>query len=61
MMRGLVISEEYTSRDTMTGFGRLMRLLFRSVSILARNRLTSAYSEVTMVVRKPENRFARIL
>jgi predicted Rossmann fold nucleotide-binding protein DprA/Smf involved in DNA uptake len=36
-------------------------LLFRSVSILARNRLTSAYSEVTMVVRKPENRFARIL
>ncbi len=61
MMRGLVISEEYTSRDTMTGFGRLMGLLFRSVSILARNRLTSAYSEVTMVIRKPENRFARIL
>ncbi|MCW2947962.1 MAG: Methyltransferase type 12 [Actinoallomurus sp.] len=61
MMRGLVISEEYTSRDTMTGFGALMSVLFRAVSALSHNRLPSAYSEVTMVIRKPENRFARIL
>jgi hypothetical protein len=61
MMRGLVITEEYTSRDTMTGFGPFMGLLFRVVSVLARNRLTSAYSEVTLVIRKPENRFARII
>jgi SAM-dependent methyltransferase len=61
MMRGLVIAEEYTSRDTMTGFGRLMGAAFRTLSLLSRNRLTSAYSEVTMVIRKPENRFARII
>ncbi len=61
MMRGLVISEEYTSRDTMADFGRFTGLLFRTMSVLARNRMTSAYSEVTMVIRKPENRFARIL
>ena len=61
MMRGLVIAEEYTSRDTMTGFGRLMGAAFRTLSLLGRNRLTSAYSEVTMVIRKPENRFARII
>jgi len=61
MMRGLVISEEYTSRDTMTGFGRLMGTAFRTLSLLSRNRLTSAYSEVTLVIRKPENRFARII
>lgn len=61
MMRGLVISEEYTSRDAQAGCGRLMGAVFRVVSALARNRLSSAYSEVTMVIRKPENRFARIL
>jgi SAM-dependent methyltransferase len=61
MMRGLVIAEELTSRDTVTGFGRLMGIGFRVVALLGRGRLTSAYSEVTMVIRKPENRFARIL
>jgi Methyltransferase domain len=61
MMRGLVIVEEYTTRDTMTGFGRLMSATFRALSLLSRNRLTSAYSEVTLVIRKPENRFARII
>ena len=61
MMRGLVIAEEYTSRDTMTGFGRLMAMAFRTLSLLSRNRLSSAYSEVTLVIRKPENRFARII
>jgi SAM-dependent methyltransferase len=61
LMRGLVIGEEYASRDTMAGFGRLMGMLFRAMSAVSRNRLPSAYSEVTMVIRKPENRFARIL
>lgn len=61
MMRGLVIAEEHTSRDTLTGFGRLMTMLLRSLSFLSRNRLTSAYCEVTLVIRKPENRFARII
>jgi SAM-dependent methyltransferase len=61
MMRGLVIAEEYTSRDTVTGFGRLMGAAFGLLSLLSRRRLSSAYSEVTMVIRKPENRFARII
>lgn len=61
MMRGLVIAEEYTSHDTMTGFGRPTQAVFRALSFLTRNRLTSAYSEVTLVIRKPENRFARII
>jgi hypothetical protein len=61
MMRGLVIAEEHTSRDTMTGFGRLMGAVFRTLSLATHDRLTSAYSEVTLVVRKPENRFARII
>jgi hypothetical protein len=61
MMRGLVIAEEYTSRDTMNGSGRLMGMAFRVLALLTRGRLPSAYSEVTMVIRKPENRFARII
>lgn len=61
MMRGLVVSEEYTSRETMAGFGGLMNLVFRTVAALGRGRVSSAYSEVTMVIRKPENRFARII
>ncbi len=61
MMRGLVIAEEYTTRDTMVGSGRLMGGLYGVLSFLSRNRLTSAYSEVTLVIRKPENRFARII
>ncbi|MGI5225884.1 class I SAM-dependent methyltransferase [Actinoallomurus iriomotensis] len=61
MMRGLVIAEEITSRDTVTGFGRVMGIAFRVVALLGRGRVTSAYSEVTMVIRKPENRFARII
>jgi hypothetical protein len=39
----------------------MMGIGFRVVALLGRGRLTSAYSEVTMVIRKPENRFARIL
>jgi hypothetical protein len=61
MMRGLVIAEELTSRDTMAGVGRLMGVAFRALSLAGRGRATAAYSEVTMVIRKPENRFARIL
>ncbi|WP_225993709.1 class I SAM-dependent methyltransferase [Actinomadura rudentiformis] len=64
VMRGLVIAEEYTSRDSLnalaagTGLaGRLCRL----VATLSRGRLTAEYSETTLVIRKPENRFARVI
>jgi SAM-dependent methyltransferase len=61
MMRGLVITEEYTSGETAARFGRLMGVLLRLVTVLCRRRLSGTHSEVTMVIRKPENRFARII
>lgn len=64
VMRGLVISEEHTSRDTMTGFGRLNPLVAgacRLVSLVSGGRLTAAHSDVTLVIRKLENQHARVL
>jgi SAM-dependent methyltransferase len=63
-MRGLLISEEYTSLDTVAAFGRWSQLvngMCRMVAKLSRGRLDADYSEVTLVVRKPENRFARVI
>lgn len=63
-MRGLVISEEYTSRQAIDALGAgtgPAELLCRLVSALSRGRLTADHSEVTFVIRKPENRFARII
>ncbi|HLV75868.1 MAG TPA: class I SAM-dependent methyltransferase [Vulgatibacteraceae bacterium] len=64
VMRGLVISEEYTSRQAIDALGAgtgPAELLCRLVSALSRGRLTADHSEVTFVIRKPENRFARII
>jgi hypothetical protein len=61
MMRGLIVAEEYTSGDTVAAAGRAAQLLCRAIAALSHDRLTAAYSEVTMVIRKPENRFARII
>ncbi|MFI0351485.1 class I SAM-dependent methyltransferase [Actinomadura sp. 9N407] len=64
VMRGLVIAEEYTSRDALDALGAgtgLVGALCRLVSALSRRRLTSEHSEVTLVIRKPENRFARVI
>lgn len=61
MMRGLIVAEEYTSGDTVARTGRPAQVLCRVVAALSRDRLTAAHSEVTMVIRKPENRFARII
>ncbi|MFB9193728.1 class I SAM-dependent methyltransferase [Actinomadura verrucosospora] len=64
VMRGLVVAEEYTSRQALdvlgTGTG-LADLLCRLVSAVTRGRLTADHSEVTFVIRKPENRFARVI
>lgn len=64
MMRGLLITEQYTSRDTVTAFGRwsgIVRLLCGMIGLLSRGRLTARHSDVTLVIRKPENRYARVL
>jgi SAM-dependent methyltransferase len=64
VMRGLVVAEEYTSRDTVAAFGRwaaMIGWLGRMVATLSGNRLPADHSEVTMVIRKPQNRFARVI
>ncbi|MEU4826563.1 class I SAM-dependent methyltransferase [Actinomadura citrea] len=64
VMRGLVVAEEYTSRQALEALGAgtgLADLLCRLVSAVTRGRLTADHSEVTLVIRKPENRFARVI
>jgi hypothetical protein len=64
VMRGLVIAGERTSQDTVHTYGRwagLVQRLGRLVAALSRGRLTADHAEVTFVIRKPENRFARVL
>ncbi|WP_315987244.1 class I SAM-dependent methyltransferase [Actinomadura sp. HBU206391] len=64
VMRGLMIAEEYTSVDAMAAFGRWSHLVngvCRAVAGLSRGRLTAEHSEVTLVIRKPENRLARVI
>jgi SAM-dependent methyltransferase len=61
LMRGLVITEEHTSAETVTRSGLVVTMLCRALAALSRNRVTSEYSEATMVIRKPENRYARII
>ncbi|WP_312874733.1 class I SAM-dependent methyltransferase [Actinomadura litoris] len=64
VMRGLVVAEEYTSRQAIDALGAgtgLADVLCRLVSALSRGRLTADHSEITLVIRKPENRFARVI
>lgn len=64
VMRGLVVAEEYTSRQAIDALGAgtgLADLLCRLVSAATRGRLTADHSEITLVIRKPENRFARVI
>jgi SAM-dependent methyltransferase len=64
VMRGLMVAEEYTSRQAIDALGAgtgLTDLLCRLVSAASRGRLTADHSDVTLVIRKPENRFARVI
>ncbi|WP_067806796.1 class I SAM-dependent methyltransferase [Actinomadura formosensis] len=64
VMRGLVVSQEYTSRRAIEALGAgsgPAELLCRLVSTVTRGRLTADHSDITLVIRKPENRFARII
>ncbi|MGK5554410.1 class I SAM-dependent methyltransferase [Actinomadura kijaniata] len=64
MMRGLVIAEEYATRHSVTSAGAgsgLLDALCRCVAGLTRGRLTAEHSEVAFVIRKPENRYARVI
>ena len=64
VMRGLVVAEAYVSRDSVAAFGRwdnILGRLARTAAALSGGRLTADHSEVTLVIRKPENRFARVI
>jgi SAM-dependent methyltransferase len=63
-MRGLVIAQRATARTRTAQPGRLSRTLSAAcafVSWLTRGRRTDAYDELLYVIRKPEDRFARVL
>ncbi|HEX2315354.1 MAG TPA: class I SAM-dependent methyltransferase [Thermomonospora sp.] len=61
MLRGLSITEEYASGEVLAAAGRGTVVLCRVISLLTRGRLPAGHSEVTLVIRKPENRFARVI
>lgn len=58
LMRGLVIAEAHVHRVPT---GTPVRILARLVAIASHGRFTSAHAELSLVIRKPENRFARII
>ena len=63
-MRGLLITQRETARTWPDGPDRLARTVSaacRLVARLTRGRLTDAHDEVLYVIRKPEERFARIV
>lgn len=64
LMRGLIVMEEYAEDYSLERFGRLVRpatWALRAVAALSRGRLCADRSALIFVIRKPENRFARLL
>ena len=72
-MRGLVICQRETARTWPAGPGRAAGAAGASVAVravaaarrliarLTRDRLTDAHDEVLYVIRKPQDRFARVV
>jgi hypothetical protein len=63
-LRGLVISRRETSRTSAAGSGRAGQAVSAVRGLiprLTRGRLTDAHDEVLYVIRKPEDRFARVV
>src|SRR5688572_23987408 len=52
MMRGLAIAEEYASREVLAAAGRATAVAGRQ---------PAGHSELTLVIRKPQSRLARVL
>ncbi|WP_283135415.1 class I SAM-dependent methyltransferase [Rhizohabitans arisaemae] len=64
LMRGLMIAEEYVgvSGPAHRGrFGPLVGGMCKLIEKASRGQLPAAHDEVTLVVRKPQNHFARII
>jgi SAM-dependent methyltransferase len=63
-LRGLVITRRETAKTAPAGSGRArhaVSALRGLISWLTRGRLTDAYDEVLYVIRKPEDRLARVV
>jgi SAM-dependent methyltransferase len=64
LMRGLVITQRKTVRTLPHQPERLVRVLSATGSLIAwlsRGRVTDAHDEMLFVIRKPEDRFARVV
>ena len=64
LMRGLVITQRKTARTLPHQPERLVRILSVSrglIALLSRGRVTDAHDEMLFVIRKPEDRFARVV
>ncbi|MEV2267686.1 class I SAM-dependent methyltransferase [Nonomuraea africana] len=59
-MRGLMITDDLAATSGPAR-GRAGSAVVQLVDRLSRGRFTSSYDEVTMVIRKPQNHFARLI
>lgn len=57
-LRGLVVAEEYTARTVPAG---PVAVVARLLAGATGGRFTASHSEVSLVIRKPLNRFARVI
>ncbi|MFD9950053.1 class I SAM-dependent methyltransferase [Nonomuraea sp. NPDC059023] len=60
LTRGLMITDDQTT-TTGPAMGRIGSAAVALVDKLTRGRLPSSHDEVTMVIRKPQNHFARLI
>ena len=63
-LRGLIIVQRETAQTVPDGPDRLARAVWRTCRLIcqvSRGRLTDAHDEVLYVIRKPEDRFARVV
>lgn len=64
LMRGLMIAEDYlgSSGPALRGrHARMVRAVCGMAEKLSRGRLSATRDEITLVIRKPQNHFARLL
>jgi SAM-dependent methyltransferase len=64
LMHGLVIAQRSAERTLPPGPGRLsssVRITCAAISRLSRGRLANSHDELLYVIRKPEDRFARVV
>ncbi|WP_208802463.1 methyltransferase domain-containing protein [Microbispora triticiradicis] len=64
LMRGLMIAEDYSAVSGSARRGphpTLVALVCRTVAALSRGALNGTEDEITMVIRRPQNHFARLI